>query len=214
MTDSTDTTTAAKAAGIAPAIRALLDSNGLTLDELATHLTAATEPATVTSATTVAEAIEAAEAALEPGSVQTYKTYWRVLAHGIRLPKTWDDARIGRYFADLRAIDKEQHLNLQIPAGPHACPRTEDGRLVVVAGHGDKPLAAVTTFDVRLLNKWVIGNARANATGTLTAPLFPAPQPCNVSSTTHPPRPGRSRPLRVVAVRKFLVGVATLAYAH
>lgn len=116
----------------------------------------------------VTAAIAAATAALEPGAVQTYGSYWRVLRDGITLPAEWSDERILAYAEDLAKVNAEHHLNLQLPADILACPRIDDPdpsrrRVVVHPGHGDLQLRRVTQFEIMILKKWVKANALANA---------------------------------------------------
>lgn len=112
---------------------------------------------------TLRAAVEMAELALPPGTVKTYRTYWRVANDGIRLPRSWDRARIDRYAADLARLDKEHKLNLQLPTHIHACPRDDEDRLIVRRGHGDAQLDAVGHSDIQILAKWVTAHALAKA---------------------------------------------------
>ena len=154
---------------ITPAIQALLDSQGVSIDELAAHLNRAESPAPAGARrATIDTASAAASLALDPGAVKNYRSYWRVLAVGIVLPATWSSERLERYAADLAAIDREQKLGLAIPTDIHACPRERradgtDGGVIVQPGHGDAWLDDITTFDVQILTKWVGGNALAKA---------------------------------------------------
>lgn len=145
---------------IAPAIQQLLASSGLTLDEIAAHVA---DPNSATPTTTVAEAVAAAIEALSPGTVKTYRTYWRLLSDGITVPDTWDDDRLERYVEDLAAVAKERKYSLRLPENIHAGPRLDNGRLVVNPGFGDAPMASVRPFDIEILVKWVGANALAQA---------------------------------------------------
>ena len=158
---------------IAPAIDALLLSNGISHDDLIEHLQ--TRPPSQqhtdqdTSGVADAQApdrvdhvVERARRALPPGSVKTYGTYWRVLAEGIRLPASWSWPRIETFVDDLAAVDAEQHLGLALPELA-TCVRDARGRLIVFDGHGDRPLSKVTHFDLQELLRWVGANARAKA---------------------------------------------------
>lgn len=148
---------------IAPAVQALLDGSDLTIEQLAAHLADGPVQSTgnTPAAASVADAVAAATRALKPGAVKTYRTYWRVLEHGIVLPASWDRPRLDRYAEDLVAVDREQRLNLEVPTDIHACERHLDGGVIVFPGHGDQPLDAISPFDIEVMTKWVRANALA-----------------------------------------------------
>lgn len=150
---------------IAPAVLAMLESSGTSIEDLAAHLAgmAAATPkdAAALERSTVAAFVNEARRAGKPGSVKSYTPYWRVLAFGIRLPSSWTPERIDTYAADLAAANRDQKLGLELPGDIHAQPRTDDGRLIVRAGHGHQQLGEVTQSDVQVMMKWVGAHARA-----------------------------------------------------
>ncbi len=112
---------------------------------------------------TVAEYVEMAAGALLGNTERTYRTYWRVLTEGVRLPARWSAGEEASYLATARDLNRAKDLGANVPTTAQACTRTSEGALIIAGGLGERRLDRVGHTDLARLAKWVRLNAATTA---------------------------------------------------
>ena len=140
-----------------PAFEQLLRAYNVDATDLARHLLeTAADNGTTTPAgqVTVAEVVPLAEQALTAGTVRTYRSYWRRLRDGIRLPASTTDDELAAYLKDLSAVNADKRDGLAIPSLADIT-RDDDGQPVIVDGYADRPLVSIRASEIAVMFKWI-----------------------------------------------------------